>query len=169
MSQSQKSSLLIPFKPFTLKRCNLTSYSINPEYDHQEGKRLRGYRVSNVVEAQIENLEELGQILDAAAHAGSDHTIVNGLRFLHKNPTELSAQARSAAFADARAKATQLAELAEVGLGPVVSMSEQGQHGGGPPLRAAVREAAMATSIESGEMDVNVTLHVEFAIGPKWA
>ena len=146
-----------------------TSYSINPEYDHREGRRLRGYRVSNLIEARVESLDKLGQIVDAAAQAGSDHTIVNGLRFLHKNPTELAALARSAAFDDARAKAIQLAELAGVGLGPVVSMSEQDHHGGGPPLRAMAREAAMVTSIESGEMDVNVTLHVEFAIGPKWA
>ena len=146
-----------------------TSYSINPEYDHREGRRLRGYRVSNLVEARVESLDELGQIVDAAAQAGSDHTIVNGLRFLHKNPTKLAALARSAAFDDARAKAIQLAELAGVGLGSVVSMSEQDHHGGGPPLRAMAREAAMVTSIESGEMDVDVTLHVEFAIGPKWA
>ncbi|MCP4305034.1 MAG: SIMPL domain-containing protein [bacterium] len=146
-----------------------TSYSINPEYDHHEGRRLRGYRVSSIVEARIENLEELGRIIDAAAEAGSDHTIVNGLRFLHKNPKELAAQARAAAFADARAKATQLAELAAVGLGPVVSMSEQEQHGGGPPMRAMARDTAMVTSIESGELDVTVTLQIEFGIGPKWA
>jgi uncharacterized protein YggE len=146
-----------------------TSYSINPEYDHREGRRLSGYRVSNIVEARVESLAELGQAIDAAAQAGSDHTIVNGLRFLHKNPTEHAALARSAAVEDARAKAIQLAELAGVGLGPVVSISEQDHHGGGPPLRAMVREAAMVTSIESGELDVNVTLHVEFAIGPKWA
>jgi uncharacterized protein YggE len=146
-----------------------TPYSINPEYDHREGRRLRGYRVSNIVEARVESLDELGQIIDAATQAGSDHTIVNGLRFLHKNPTELAALARSAAFGDARAKAIQLAELAGVGLGPVVSISEQDHHRGGPPLRAMAREAAMVTSIESGELDVNATLHVEFGIGPKWA
>ena len=145
-----------------------SSYSINPEYDHRDGRRLRGYRVSNVIEARVDQLDELGSIIDAAAQAGSDNTIVNGLRFLHKDDANLAVTARAAAWQDARDKAQQLADLAGVGLGPVVAMSEQGHQGGMPPIRAMAREAAMVTSIEAGELGVTVTLHVEFGIGPKF-
>lgn len=144
------------------------SYSINPEYDHREGRRLRGYRVSNMIEAQVRDLDDLGAIIDAAAQAGTDNTIVNGLRFVHENDIDLAATARTAAWEDARVKATQLADLAGVGLGPVVSMSEQRHGGGMPPMRAMAREAAMVTSIEPGELGVLVTIDVEFGIGPKW-
>lgn len=145
-----------------------SSYSINPEYDHRDGRRLRGYRVSNVIEARVDQLDELGSIIDAAAQAGSDNTIVNGLRFLHQDDANLAATARAAAWQDARDKAEQLADLAGVGLGPVVAMSEMSQQGGMPPMRAMAREAAMVTSIEAGELGVTVTLQVEFGIGPKF-
>lgn len=145
-----------------------SSYSINPEYDHREGRRLRGYRVSNIIEARVAQLEELGAIIDAAAAAGSDNTVVNGLAFLHKSDAGLGTIARAAAWADARSKAEQLAELAGVGLGPVVAMNEQGHHGGMSPMQDMAREASIDTSIESGELGVTVTLHVEFSIGPKF-
>ncbi len=151
----------------TDRELTTASYSINPEYDHRDGRRLRGYRVSNMIEAQVRDLDDLGAIIDAAAQAGSDNTIVNGLRFVHEDDADLAATARAAAWEDARAKAIQLADLAGVGLGPVVSMSEQGR-GGMPPMRAMAREEAMATSIEAGELGVSVTVYVEFGIGPKW-
>ena len=146
-----------------------TSYSIQPEYDHRDGRRLRGYRVSTMVEARVHNLDDLGKIIDDAAHAGSDHTIVHGLRFEHGDNTDLAAAARATAWEDAHSKATQLADLAGVSLGPVVAMSEQGHQGGMPPMRAMAREAAMVTAIESGELGVTVSLQIEFGIGPKWS
>ncbi len=142
-----------------------TSYSINPEYDHRDGRRLRGYRVANMVEARIKALDSIGEIIDAAAGAGSEHAVVRGLRFVHEDESGLAATARASAWADAQAKAEQLAELAGVELGRVVAMSEQRGHGGGPPMRAMAMESAMGAPIEAGELASIVAIHVEFAIG----
>jgi uncharacterized protein YggE len=141
------------------------AYNIHPEYDHREGRHLRGYRVSNMVEARIRNMDSVGETIDAAAAAGSEHVVVQSLRFAHQDETALAAKAREAAWTDASAKAKQLAGHADVELRAVVAVTEHRGHvGGSPPMRARAMEAAMAAPIESGELSVNVTIEVEFAI-----
>ena len=143
-----------------------TSYNIHPEYDHRERRRLRGYRVSNMVEARIKDMDSVGETIDdAAAAAGSDHVVVQGLRFAHQDESALAADARTAAWADASAKAEQLAELAGVPLGSVVAVAEHRSHGGGPPMRARAMEAAMAAPIEPGQLGVTISIEAEFSIG----
>ncbi|MDJ0954541.1 MAG: SIMPL domain-containing protein [Acidimicrobiia bacterium] len=146
-----------------------TSYAIHPEYDHRDGRRLRGYRVSNAVEARIADLDSVGEVLDAATVAGGDHVTVRGLRFSHSDDAALMAIARSAAWFDAERKAAQLAELAGVTLGGVVAMTEYRSHNGPAPMRAMAVEATAATPIETGERGATVTIDVEFAISTEAA
>ena len=68
-------------------------------------------------------MDSVGETIDAAAAAGSDHVVVQGLRFAHQDETALAAKAREAAWADASTKARQLAGLADVELGAVVAIS----------------------------------------------
>lgn len=146
-------------------RLSTTSYTISPEYDHRGERRLRGFRVANMVRVEIEDMEQLGEIIDAAAAAGSDHVVIQSLRFGHKDPAALEMEARSRAWQDASEKARQLASLAGVAVGDVVSMSEQ-QHLGGPrvPMRAMAVEAAAMAPIETGELSVVISIQVEFEI-----
>jgi hypothetical protein len=142
-----------------------TSYTINPEYDHRDGRRLCGFRVANMVEVEIDDMERLGEIIDTAAAAGSEHVVIQGLRFAHKDPAVLEKEARSRAWQDASDKARQLATLAGVEVGDVVSMSEQLHRGGQlPPMRAMAFEAAAPAPIEAGELAVAISIHVEFEI-----
>jgi len=141
-----------------------TSYTINPEYDHRQGSRLTGFRVANIVEVEIEDMVRLGEIIDAAAAAGSEHVIVRSLRFAHRDPAALEMEARSRAWQDASGKAKQLARLAGVEVGGVVAISEQ-QHQRGPvPMRAMAMETAAAAPIETGELAVMISILVEFEI-----
>ena len=142
-----------------------TGYSINPEYDHRNGPRLRGYRVATTVQARIGDVDGTGSTIDLAVAAGGDHVVVRGLRFAHRDETALGAAARSEAWRDALSKAQQLAELAGVALGPPVSISEQPGHVPGPIPRMMAMEAASSTPIEAGELSVATTVNVEFAIG----
>lgn len=142
-----------------------TSLSIHPEYDHREGRRLRGYRVTNIIEARVRDVGGIGKVIDAVVAAGGDTTVVNGIHFTHDDPTELESRARDAAWQDARRKAAQLADLAGVTLGKVVSIAE-GQSFGSPlpPVRAMAFEAATATPVEVGDLAVTITINVEFSI-----
>lgn len=141
-----------------------TTYRIHADYDHRAGRRLQGYSVTNMVAAEIEDLDSLGSIIDSATEAGSEHIVVRGIHFAHRDPVALESEARSRAWQDAKRKAQQLAALGGVGLGDVVAMSEQRHAGGGPsPVRALAAEAA-AAPVETGERAVTIAIQVEFEI-----
>jgi uncharacterized protein YggE len=140
------------------------AYSVHPEYDHRDGRHLRGYRVANSVEAKVRDLESLGQLLDAVVAAGGDNTVINGIRFSHEDTIALDTAARTEAWQDARRKAAQLAELAGLELGAASFVAEQSHPAPMPPMRHAVFEAAAATPVEAGELAVTVTITVGFAI-----
>ena len=141
-----------------------TAMSIRPEYDHREGRRLRGYCVANSVEAKVRDMEAVGKAIDAVAAVG-DSIVINGIRFTHSDPAVLEKRAREAAWEQASRKATELAALSGVTLGPVIAIAEH-SHGGPPtPVRAMAREAAgVVTPIAGGKLAVSVTIDVQFSI-----
>ncbi len=145
------------------------NYSIYPEYDYSDAQQhLLGYRVSNEVRVKIRNLDTAGATIDAATAAGGDATLVNSLAFSIEDNAELLQMARTAAWADAEAKARQLAQLAGLELGSAISITESISYET-PPIyydRAmAGAEEAAATPIESGTQDVIVNIQVTFRIG----
>ena len=150
------------------KDIQTTNYSIYPEYDYRNDNQvLRGYRVSNTVSAKIRDLDKAGEVIDAATAAGGNDAVVNGIRFDLEANGPLITSAREAAWNDAKAKAEQLAALAEVRLGKAVSISEVSSPSQPPILYAEARaEAAFdaATPIQAGEASVSVVVTVKFAI-----
>jgi hypothetical protein len=142
-------------------------FRIEPEYQYPDGKQeLIGFRVTNIVEAKVRDLDRVGEVIDDVAKAGGDIVQVQGLSFTIEKPEDLRAQARQEAMADARARAEGLAELAGVKLGKPISVTESAV---APPT--AFREAAPmgqgggeATPIQAGELEVSVTVDVLFAI-----
>jgi len=146
-----------------------TNYSINPEYDWSgETQRLLGYRVNNEVQVKIRDLEQAGEIIDAATAAGGDATVVNSLSFSIEDNAELLQMARTAAWNDAEGKASQLAQLAGVELGAAISITETINYEPTPIYyerdMAAAGEGA-STPIESGTQEVTVIVQVTFSLG----
>ena len=144
------------------------NYSISPQYRYDEGSapELTGYQVSNTVLAKIRDVDTAGSVIDAAVAAGGDSSIVQGIGFSVEDDTERLAEARAKAFADARAKAEQLAELAGVELGQVLRMAET--LGGASPVfgtEFAAADSASRTPIQPGEVTSEVRVDVVFAIG----
>jgi uncharacterized protein len=144
------------------------NYSISPQYRYDEGSTpvLTGYQVSNTVLAKIRDVDAAGSVIDAAVAAGGDSSIVQGIGFAVEDDTERLAEARAKAFADARAKAEQLAELAGVELGQVLRMAET--LGGASPvfgIENMAADSASRTPIQPGEVTSEVRVDVVFAIG----
>lgn len=143
-------------------------YSIYPEYSYNgNNPRIIGYRVTNTVRATIRDIESSGSLIDDAVAAGGDDTQVSGLRFSIEDDTELVEQARAAAWDDAFAKASQLAELSGQSLGEAISITETVSSV--PPPYYDGRDLAGGedgeTPIVPGTAQVSITLAVQFALG----
>jgi hypothetical protein len=148
------------------KDIQTSQFSIYPEYDFREGEQsLRGYRLTNIVTAKLRDIDRTGEVLDEVVAAGGDLTQVQSISFTIDDPDELRDEAREEAVADAKAKAERLAELAGVDLGKVISISESFSAPPIPIARDALAETGGAqTPIETGELDVELTVAVVYAI-----
>lgn len=144
-----------------------TDYSIYPEYDwRDETENLIGYRVSNTVRVKIRDVTDAGDVLDAAVSAAGDDVRVHELYFSLEDNKALVEAARQAAWEDALAKATQLADLAGRNLGPATAITEAVSQ---PPVPIPFEqmfdepaEDAALTPIEPGTSTVMISLDVHF-------
>jgi hypothetical protein len=143
-------------------------FYISPEYDYSNGKQtLKGFRVTNIVFVKLRDINKTSQVVDEAVSAGGDATQVQGISFTIDKPADLQRQAREAAIADAKAKAETLAKAAGISVGDPISVSEV-VTGSPVPLSkgAEARDAGggAATPIETGTLDVTVSVTVTWAI-----
>jgi uncharacterized protein YggE len=142
------------------KDIQTTNYSISPEFSSQKGEtnQITGYRVSDTVQVTVRNLDKIGTVLDQVTQAGANN--ISGISFSIENPATLRAEARAQAFADAQARAKDLAKLGGVQLGEILSISES--TGGGPvPVANALSSAA---PIQPGQTEVHTQIQVIYAI-----
>ena len=135
---------------------------LRPRYEEEpraEGQReLIGYTATNVVEVRIRDLDAAGGVLDAAVQAGGNR--IEGIRFEVSEPAAYLDQAREVAWNDAQHRAEQLASLAGVELGGIMTINESGR--GPQPVveRPMAVEAAAAVPIEPGSQSIQVDLQV---------
>jgi uncharacterized protein len=140
--------------------------SVQPRYDYRDGKppTLTGYDLANVVVVTVRRLSELGAVIDGALTAGA--TSLDGLAFRVDDPRAAEREARTAAVAEARARADVLAEAAGVAIAGVHDIVE----GGAPPTwpqpkaARAMLAAEASTPVEAGTTEIAVTVTVTFLI-----
>lgn len=118
------------------------------------------YRVSNMLNVEVRDLDKLGEILDAAVEAGANQ--MYGVSFTVANDEAWESEARQAAVADARDRAKELADLAGVELGEVLSVSEV--LGSSPVFAAREMAVGMGGGIAPGELEFSTQIQVTFAI-----
>jgi hypothetical protein len=122
------------------------------------------YRVSNTVRVTVRDLTKLGTILGATTGAGANN--IWGIQFEIEDPSKLEAEARQEAVAQAKARAEQLAHLAGVKLGRVISLGESGgampREGGYGYSMQAARSADVP--VQRGELTVSQDVQLVFAI-----
>ena len=99
-----------------------TDLELNPHYDNSGGQN--GYDASETVTATFHDLSTAGRHISAAVTSAGNAATVNGLSFDLSSDTKLLAQARSAAFADAKTRAQQYADLSGRSLGAVEHVTE---------------------------------------------
>jgi uncharacterized protein YggE len=131
-----------------------------PRQPGEEGVRIVGYRVSNVVQVRARAVDRLGPIADAAVAAGAN--VVRNIQLTIDDPTRFEAEARAAAMRAAAEKAAQVAAAAGVRLGRLLSVTESS------PVRPLPRMAvqSMAGPVEPGQLEVSVSVEARYAIEP---
>jgi uncharacterized protein YggE len=144
-----------------------TGFNIWPEdqYDRTTGERLEEklYRVDSTVQINVRQIDLVGRVLETAIQNGA--TNVYGLNFGIQDTSGLATEARSAAIADARARAEQLAAELGATLGEVQNVKEVS----GGPVFPYFAGAGLGLGggggeppISRGQMTVSVSLEVTF-------
>jgi uncharacterized protein YggE len=146
-----------------------TGVSLQPQYDFTQFDRvLIGIRFSNSLLVTIDDVDLVGEILDAAITAGGDLLSLNGVSFSVSNRAAIETVVRLVAVDDAIAKATAITERLGLVLGRAISVREVGFSS---PVRApgiATDEAfaAPAPAIFVGDQAVTVRIEVVFEMWP---
>lgn len=148
--------------PEDLQTGNFSVY--REERTNSEGEQLPPvFHASNSLRVTVRDTERAGELLGVALEAGANQ--VDSLQFAISDSRELEEKARELALTDARERAEQLAEHAEVTLGSPVAIHELPSSSGTPPVagRAFAMEAASVT-LESGSIQVQVSVEVLYRI-----
>src|SRR5947209_2355558 len=134
----------------TAEEIRTSNFSIYPQQDYtqqQQGKlpRVIGYQVSNSITVTRKQVADAGRLLQTAIAAGVNQS--SGLTFFVSDPARGRDQGLTLAFADARAKASLLAQAASRNLGPATAISEVGSSPM-PPRPMSRVMAAQAVVVE---------------------
>lgn len=134
-----------------------TSVNLQPQYG--ENSVITGYRASNSIQVTIRELDGASGALATIITAGGNSTRINSVNFSIEDDSTLVTDARARAFGDAKNRAQQYAELSDLSLGKVISISEVS--GGVPPQPVPMpRGDAMAAAVplSPGEQTISFTV-----------
>ena len=137
--------------------------SLYPQYANGSSTRITGYTLGNQLQITIRDLDNTGDIVDAATASGA--TDVNGISFELSDPAKAMNEARASAVTAAQTSAQAMATAGHVTLGSVVSITDATP--ASPIYYGAARGAALdsvATPIQVGTQDLSVMVTVVFAI-----
>jgi uncharacterized protein len=143
-----------------------SAVSLNPVYD--QFPTVAGFQAAVQLTATTRDIGTAGALLTAVVAAGGDAARVHDVSFRHSDASGLMSRARDAAWADALARATQLAGLAGRELGDVLAIDETvGRPRPPGPMRMAAMaqsDAAGAMSLDAGEGSIVVSLTVGWSL-----
>lgn len=142
-----------------------TAVQLNPRYANASGGRapaINGYQTTNQVRITVREVGRLGEILDQAVTLGANQ--MGGIGFEVSTAETLKDEARKAAMVNARRRAELYATAAGVTLGPVLSISESVSGGPQPRFQAGRAAMAEAVAVEPGSVDLQVQVHVTYAL-----
>lgn len=140
-----------------------TDLQLYPHYTNRGGRD--GYDASETVTATFHDLGTAGRHISATVASAGNAATVSGLSFDLSSDTKLLGQARSAAFADAKARAQQYAELSGRSLGPVRHVTESVVSSPAGPqfykgLDVAGASAGAPVPVQAGQQPVTVVVTV---------
>lgn len=143
------------------KDINTSGYSVGPSYAPNTNT-IDGYRAFEQLLLKWHTVDTVGKALDSLVQEGGATQISVG--FTLAEPKAAQAEARTLAIADARSRAQAMATAAGVKLGKVLRVSDLSTSGYPSPNYDIRGGAAAQTQIPVGQLDVQVSVEVDFAI-----
>ena len=152
------------------KDIQTANFSVGPiyeqrPYDGSEGKApvVVGYRVTNQVRITLRDTGKLGAILDKVVSLGANQ--IDSIEFGVSEPEALKDEARKLALKNVTDNAKLYAQAAGVGLGPILTITEE-EASYQPRFTeaAAQMEMAKAVPIEAGTAAVQVRVRASWEI-----
>jgi uncharacterized protein YggE len=141
------------------------AYSLSPNYQNPKpgsAPTISGYTAANVVEVVLDDLTQVGSVIDTALQAGANN--IQSLQFGLKNSQAVRAQALREASTQARANAEAIAGGLGVRVVRILTAEERISE---PVLyRAGAISRAAATPVEAGTVDVSATITLKVEIAP---
>jgi uncharacterized protein YggE len=132
------------------------------EDDAPREPRIVGYRASNTLRIRVDDVAQVGAVIDAGIGAGANQ--LEDLSFELQDDTPQRAEALRAAVANARQKAEALAEAAAVRLGRVQKIEAGGVETFAPVQHRALASFEAATPIQPGQVRVRATVTMTWRI-----
>ncbi len=146
------------------KNIQTSDFSVSPQftqYSQTEAQHIVGYQVSNTVTVIVDGTDKVGPAIDALVGAGANQ--MNNISFSIHNADALMAKARTAAVADATARAQTLTGAAHVKLGPIISIEENA-----PteirPMAVMMRADRAPTPIAAGQQSLTASVSITWEI-----
>lgn len=138
-------------------------FSIAPQYDYVDDKKvLKGYKVENILRVNINDVEKIGEIIDASVRAGAN--LVNDISFTVKNPEQYYKKALNLAIKNAIDKANNIAKRLKVEVSCIPINIEEERTSYVPIVRRGYMESTQATTpIEKGLIDFNAKIEAIFS------
>jgi uncharacterized protein len=167
-TQSQKVIDALLAQGIAEKDIQTTNFSIYPQQEYDTDGKPTGkikYIVDNSVFVTVRDIDNVGDVLDAAVKAGAN--TISGIQFDVADKTAALSEARAAAVNDARVKAEELADAAGVSVGEVQTISEYTSGGPQPmyDMRAAAPMAeAASVPVQAGQMLLTVEVNIVYEI-----
>ena len=143
------------------------AYALDQEFDYLQARRvLRGFVARNTIEARVDDLSRVGDVIDAVVGGGA--TSVDSLRFDVQDRAALEREALRLAVTDARGRAEAAASGAGQTIDRILRIEDSRDAIIMPPrpmVMARTAEAAATTPIEPGIVEVRA--HVTLTVSMK--
>jgi len=142
--------------------------SLWPQYDYYSEKGrgdIIGYRASNQIILTWDQLDKIGDLIDAAVRGGAN--TISGMSFSLADSESLYLEAVAEAVRDAHRKAGAMAAAAGVSVGGVKNMSLDSHYSGPIVMRESLAmdmAGAGGVPVEPGQVEMRVTVRVEYGI-----
>ncbi|UZK65397.1 SIMPL domain-containing protein [Sphingomonas sp. M1-B02] len=143
------------------------SVSLSPQYRYVQNEPpvITGYQASNQVSIRFRDIARSGTILDTLVREGANN--ISGPELTIEKPEAALDEARVAAIAKARARATLYAGAAGLRVDRILSISESGASTPRPPMPMMMARAetqSADTQVVAGERELTISVSVRFLL-----